>query len=146
MGFTRIDVHAHFLPDFYNDALVEAGQTHPDGMPAIPKWSQEAAFAMMDKLQIKAAVLSISSPGVHFGDDLKAKQLARRVNEEGTRLRQAHPGRFGLFALTPLPPWPKACEREQAGKITVPQLAGPRLRSDEPGAQPCCRAKLTPQK
>jgi hypothetical protein len=34
MGFTRIDVHAHFLPDFYNDALVEAGQTHPDGMPA----------------------------------------------------------------------------------------------------------------
>ncbi|MDQ1470433.1 MAG: hypothetical protein QOJ99_1913 [Bryobacterales bacterium] len=32
MGFTRIDVHAHFLPDFYNDALVEAGQTHPDGM------------------------------------------------------------------------------------------------------------------
>jgi hypothetical protein len=40
---------------------------------------------MMDKLQIRTAVLSISSPGVHFGDDLKAKQLARRVNEEGTR-------------------------------------------------------------
>jgi hypothetical protein len=48
-------------------------------------------------------VLSISSPGVHFGDDLKTKQLARRVNEEGTRLIQAHPVRFGLFALTPLP-------------------------------------------
>jgi predicted TIM-barrel fold metal-dependent hydrolase len=103
MDFTRIDVHAHFLPEFYRDALVESGQTHPDGMPAIPKWSEEAALTMMDKLQIKAAVLSISSPGVHFGDDLKAKQLARRVNEEGTRLRQAHPGRFGLFAVTPLP-------------------------------------------
>jgi hypothetical protein len=103
MGFTRVDVHAHFLPAFYNDALVEAGQTHPDGMPAIPKWSEEAALTMMDKLQIKAAVLSIFPPGVHFGDDLKAKQLARRVNEEGTRLRQAHPGRFGLFAATPLP-------------------------------------------
>ena len=71
---------------------------------------------MMDKLQIKAAVLSISSPGVHFVDDLKAEQLARRVNEEGTRLRQVHPGRFGLFALTPLPPWPKACEREHGEK------------------------------
>jgi 6-methylsalicylate decarboxylase len=28
---------------------------------------------------------------------------SRRVNEEETRLRQAHPGRFSLFAVTPLP-------------------------------------------
>jgi 6-methylsalicylate decarboxylase len=49
------------------------------------------------------AVPSRLEQGVHFGHDLKAKQLARRVNEEGTRLTQAHPGRFGLFAVTPLP-------------------------------------------
>lgn len=103
MQSARIDVHAHFLPDFYRDALVEAGQTRPDGMPAIPNWSEKEALSMMDKLQIKAAVLSISSPGVHFGNDQTAKALSRRLNEEGTRLRQSHPGRFGLFAVTPLP-------------------------------------------
>jgi 6-methylsalicylate decarboxylase len=103
MTAVRIDVHAHFLPNFYHDALVEAGQTSPDGFPGIPKWNEEAALNMMDQLQIEAALLSISSPGVHFGNDQKAKALSRRVNEEGTRLRQAHPRRFGLFAATPLP-------------------------------------------
>jgi 6-methylsalicylate decarboxylase len=91
MPSKRIDVHAHFLPDFYHDALVETGETSPDGFPEIPKWSEEAALNMMDRLQIEAALLSISSPGVHFGDDQRAKELSRRVNEEGTRLRQAHP-------------------------------------------------------
>jgi 6-methylsalicylate decarboxylase len=50
-----------------------------------------------------AAAESEATPGVHFGDDQKAKELSRRVNEEGTRLRQTYPGRFGLFAVTPLP-------------------------------------------
>ena len=43
MNTPRIDVHAHFLPGFYREALVKAGQVHPDGMPAIPDWSEEAA-------------------------------------------------------------------------------------------------------
>jgi predicted TIM-barrel fold metal-dependent hydrolase len=103
MSLGRIDVHAHFLPPFYRDALIAAGLDHPDGMPAIPDWSEQEALNMMDSLDIRAAVLSISSPGVHFGDDKMAKALSRRLNEEGTRLRQAHPGRFGLFAATPLP-------------------------------------------
>ncbi|MDT7686916.1 MAG: 6-methylsalicylate decarboxylase, partial [Pseudonocardiales bacterium] len=33
---TRIDVHAHFVPDFYRDALVAAGHDRPDGIAAIP--------------------------------------------------------------------------------------------------------------
>ena len=103
MSFARIDVHAHFLPDFYHRALIEAGETNPDGMAAIPEWSEDGALKMMDQLQIQAALLSISSPRVHFGNDRKAKELSRRINEEGTRLRQTHPGRFGLFAATPLP-------------------------------------------
>jgi len=103
MNSKRIDVHAHFIPDFYRRALVAAGESKPDGTAAIPLWSEEDALRMMDKLQIQTAVLSISSPGVHFSDDLAAGELARRLNEEGTRLRYAHRGRFGLFAVTPLP-------------------------------------------
>ncbi len=99
----RIDVHAHFLPDFYADALRDAGHGRPDGMPAIPAWSAEEALKVMDGLGVQTAMLSISSPGVHFGDDAKARDLARRVNNEGHRVRQAHPDRFGQFAALPLP-------------------------------------------
>jgi len=99
----RIDVHAHFLPPFYREALIAAGQARPDGMPGLPPWSEAACLAAMDRLRIRTALLSISSPGVHFGDDAAARVLARRVNEEGARLARAHPGRLGFFAATPLP-------------------------------------------
>ncbi|WP_165191764.1 amidohydrolase family protein [Caulobacter soli] len=99
----RIDVHAHFVPDFYAQALRDAGHGQPDGMPFIPTWSAEEALKVMDGLGVQTAMLSISSPGVHFGDDAKARDLARRVNDEGHRVRQAHPSRFGQFAALPLP-------------------------------------------
>ena len=103
MSASRIDVHAHFLPGFYREALIGAGITRPDGMPAIPEWSEAAAIACMDELEIATAMLSISSPGVYFGDAEKANELTRRVNEEGARLVDAYPGRFGWFASTSLP-------------------------------------------
>jgi hypothetical protein len=57
----------------------------------------------MDRLGIATSLLSVSSPGVHFGDDGAARDLARQVNEEGHRAAEAHPGRFGLFAALPAP-------------------------------------------
>lgn len=99
----RFDVHAHFVPDFYADALVTAGHARPDGMPAIPAWNATDALATMDRLGVRTAQLSISSPGVHFGDDAAARLLARQVNEAAHALRRAHPGRFGSFAALPLP-------------------------------------------
>ena len=99
----RIDVHQHFLPMFYLDALKQAGLSPPDGMPNTPEWSETEALAMLDRLGIRTAFLSISSPGVHFGNDDAARSLARRANEEAARLTKAYPGRFGFFAVTPLP-------------------------------------------
>lgn len=58
---------------------------------------------MMDRNGIATAMLSVSSPGVHFGDDVAARDLAREVNEEGHRTVLAHPGRFGQFASLPVP-------------------------------------------
>lgn len=99
----RIDVHAHFVTDSYRAALIAAGKAHPDGMPTIPAWDPVSALAVMDGLGVRTAMLSISSPGVHFGDDTAARALARRVNEDGVRLRRDYPGRFGYLASTPLP-------------------------------------------
>jgi predicted TIM-barrel fold metal-dependent hydrolase len=102
-GGARIDLHAHFIPDIYREAAVAAGHEHPDGMPEIPTWSPELALEVMDRLDIQAACVSVSSPGVYFDDADKAVRLARRVNEEGAALVADHPRRFGFFASLPLP-------------------------------------------
>ncbi|RZT36860.1 amidohydrolase family protein [Cupriavidus agavae] len=102
----RIDVHAHYIPPGYRAALEAAGHGKPSGMPAIPQWSAASHVGMMDSLGIATAMLSISAPGLHFGDDAAARRLARECNEEGAKAMRAHPGRFGLFAVLPLPDVP----------------------------------------
>jgi len=57
----------------------------------------------MDRQGIATAMLSVSSPGVHFGNDDAARALARSVNEFAARNAQDHRGRFGTFASLPLP-------------------------------------------
>ena len=46
---------------------------------------------------------SISSPGLWFGDLNEACRLTRLCNEYAARLKRDHPGRFGMFAMLPLP-------------------------------------------
>ena len=99
----RIDTHAHFLPELYRKALAEAGHSKPDGMPAIPPWDEQSHLDFMETSGISKSYLSISTPGVHFGDDAEAKKLARQVNETAASLARRHPGRFGSFASLPLP-------------------------------------------
>jgi predicted TIM-barrel fold metal-dependent hydrolase len=98
-----LDVHAHFVPDLYREALHAVGHAQPDGFPAIPQWSADEHVEALDRLGIRTALLSISSPGVHFGDHDAAAELARTVNEAGRRAVDAHPGRFGLLAALPIP-------------------------------------------
>ncbi|WP_328479252.1 amidohydrolase [Streptomyces sp. NBC_00377] len=97
------DVHAHHLPDFYVRQATAAGHTHPDGMAAWPAWSVRDHLDLMDRNGIETAMLSLSSPGVHFGDDKAARLLARRVNEYTAEVTRDHPGRFGSFVSLPLP-------------------------------------------
>jgi predicted TIM-barrel fold metal-dependent hydrolase len=103
MPHDKIDVHAHYIPDVYRDALVAAGQAQPDGIPGLPEWNEEMALTGMDTLGVRLAILSISSPGVHFGEAAAAASLARAVNETGARIVRAKPSRFGFFAALPLP-------------------------------------------
>ncbi|HEY7626766.1 MAG TPA: amidohydrolase family protein [Ilumatobacteraceae bacterium] len=101
-----IDVHAHFLPDRYRDALAAAGIDRPDGFPRVPTWSAEEHLAVMDRMGIDAAVLSVSSPGVRFGTGGSAADavaLARHVNDVAAATVAEHPGRFGAFASLPIP-------------------------------------------
>ena len=97
------DVHTHFVPDVYREAAVAAGWAKPDGMPGIPAWTERGMLEMMDEVGIAKGILSISSPGVHFGDDAAARDLSRKVNLEGAALKRRWPDRLGLFASLPLP-------------------------------------------
>jgi 6-methylsalicylate decarboxylase len=98
----RIDVHFHYLSPEYRAQMIDAVGGRPDGFAA-PNWSAEATLAMMDRVGIATGMLSVSSPGVHFGNDAKARLLARSVNEFAARTIADHRGRFGGFASLPLP-------------------------------------------
>src|SRR5450755_2334689 len=100
MSFT-VDVHHHVLPDFF---FSETNDAHnPVGGIAPPPWDAGLMISYMDEAGIDVAVTSISTPGVHVGDDTRARSLARRCNELSAELIQAHPSRLGGFAALPLP-------------------------------------------
>jgi predicted TIM-barrel fold metal-dependent hydrolase len=96
-----VDLHHHAIPDFYWEASNEDGNAAGGITP--PRWSLEGAIAYLDEAGIDAAVPSISTPGVHFGDDAAARSLARKVNEYLADIRRDRPDRFGAFATLPLP-------------------------------------------
>lgn len=100
-GPARIDVHHHASPAFYKDWLVSRGQTA--GGLKIPDWSVPMAKDIMDLHGVKTSILSISTPGVHLGDDAEARMMARRVNEHVAEIVKDEPARFGLFATLTLP-------------------------------------------
>ena len=100
MTFT-IDVHHHILPGVFWRATNDAH--NPVGGISPAPWSKESAISYMDDAGIDVAITSISTPGVHMGDDAAARDLARRVNEISAELIKERPDRFGGFAALPLP-------------------------------------------
>jgi len=98
----RIDVHHHTIPTVYRDALAARDIVAAGGRD-LPEWSADLSLGVMDRNGIATSVLSVSAPGVHFGDDGEARQLARRCNEASAELVAAHPTRSGFFASLPLP-------------------------------------------
>lgn len=98
----RIDVHHHALPALYREAQMRNGITGT-AYRAFPDWSPEASLAAMDANRIGAAVLSLSSPGIWFGDMAETRDLARRSNDYLAEVAQKYPARFGGFAMLPLP-------------------------------------------
>ncbi len=97
----RIDTHHHIVPASYASWLKRKGM-EAGGLP-IPEWSADAAIALMDKFRIQTAIMSISTPGVHLGDDAEAREKAREVNEYAAEVVRKHSSRFGFFATLCLP-------------------------------------------
>ncbi|RFU74293.1 amidohydrolase family [Trichoderma arundinaceum] len=100
MGPNRIDVHHHFVPDFYRQALEISGGD-PSGW-FIPEWSPELDQKVNDKFGITTTILSLTAPGACILKDPKASaNLARQANEFCAKLRDERPREYGFFAALP---------------------------------------------
>jgi 6-methylsalicylate decarboxylase len=95
----RIDTHSHFsIPKLY--ALATARGVN---QATLQDWTPAKTLQEMEEGSVATSIISISDPGVWFGDNMAARALARECNEFAAKVISDHPGRFGLFAVLPLP-------------------------------------------
>lgn len=101
----RIDTHHHFFPPAYLEPLAAWGQKSGFGGLRGPHkdWTTARSLAVMDQNAVQASILSISTPGVYFGDRAEARAMARLCNDYAAQMIRDNPGRFGLFAAMPMP-------------------------------------------
>ena len=95
----RIDVHAHLSPPDWIAALGPKKLVTP---PSV-EWTVEKHIADMDRAGVETSILSVTTPGLWFGDNAAAGRLARECNDYAAKLVQAEYGRFGMFVALPLP-------------------------------------------
>jgi predicted TIM-barrel fold metal-dependent hydrolase len=94
----RIDVHHHLTPPDYI-AAVNPRVKLPS--PSL-NWSLQKSLDDMDAAGVQTAMLSISTPGLWFGDAAASAKLSRGCNDYAAKLISDNPGRFGSFAALPM--------------------------------------------
>jgi hypothetical protein len=94
----RIDVHHHHTPPPYLAAITARNIPGP-----VREWTPEKSLADMDKAGVATALTSITTPALRFLDDGGARKLARECNEYSAKLAADSRGRFGMFAVMPMP-------------------------------------------
>lgn len=111
-GARRIDVHHHFVSPALMATLKTAGALQGGW----GTWSPAKAIDDMEKAGTATGMLSVTTPGVWYGEaegfeklsspgpkaNEDARKMARDVNEFGARMAGDHKGRFGLWAALPL--------------------------------------------
>ena len=104
----RIDIHQHFVSPSFLATLGTKNAVSPvPGFAAWKGYSPARAVETLDRVGVATAMLSITAPGVWFGDVQEARTLAREMNEyAAAKMVGDYKGRFGLFAVLPLPDVP----------------------------------------
>jgi 6-methylsalicylate decarboxylase len=94
-----IDVHHHVVPPAYVDAVRRAKLDNPP----MTSWTPEKSLEDMDKAGTATSILSPMPPQVAFLPPAEAAKVARESNQWSRQLAVDHPGRFGVFAMLPMP-------------------------------------------
>lgn len=95
----RIDVHHHIAAPEWVTALRKANLSYP----LIDDWTVEKSLEDMDRAGIATAMTSPTTPQASFLGKDDAVAITRASNDYAKKLTLDHPGRFGLFAMLPLP-------------------------------------------
>ena len=103
----RIDLHAHYFPAEYLDALDELGSQATaicrDCQAGADAADLAARFGMMDAAGVDVQVVSAIAAPPYFEEEADAVAAARLGNDLQAALVRAHPGRLLALAVPPLP-------------------------------------------
>jgi len=100
----RIDVHHHFFTDSWVKTLNGLTENQPVmGIDVIRKYSVARSLELMDQGNVDTAYLSVTTPGIWYGDIAQTRRLARELNEFAASMAADHKGRYGFFAVLPIP-------------------------------------------
>jgi len=106
-----VDVHHHFYPEFFMREWADT-PTAPGEWANYKRtfmrapfvgWTPQKAVDLLDANGIATAVMSLPAGVFDYLAPTEAPAKIRRCNEFATRMQQDHPGRFGLFAILPMP-------------------------------------------
>ena len=98
-----VDVHTHFIPATYLDALSALGVNEKEiGFP-LQAWNAQERLALMDRHDIDTEMLSLSSPSSRYWQGKEAAKLVHKLNDELAAIVAERPDRFGGFATLALP-------------------------------------------
>lgn len=111
-GDGSVDIHHHVIIDGYRRELDRIGVGAQPGVP-LPEWSPDLSLRAMDDNGVAVAVVSIASPGFHFGDLAATAALTALCNRELDELRSGHPDRIAVLAAVPLPDVAAALEQTE---------------------------------
>ena len=92
-----VDVHHHIAPPAY----VAQGGAGVGG--ALKTWSLAKSIEDLEEGGIETAIVSVTQLAKHISSDEQRRTLARSCNDYAATLVADHPGRFGMFAVLPLP-------------------------------------------
>lgn len=104
----RIDVHHHVIPPAFFETMRNKNISTVAGAQ-LPDWDVKKSIDVMNMNGIQTAIMSLSAPGVYFGNIRDACILARKCNEFSAEISVKHAGRFGSFAVLPMPYTEYAC-------------------------------------
>lgn len=100
----RIDFHHHFFSPAWVKLVESKNSVKPVlGFEQFKTYSVAQDIESMDRGNVEKAFLSVTQPGVWFGDVAETRKAARELNEYAARLKSDHKGRYGHFAVLPLP-------------------------------------------
>lgn len=100
----RIDIHHHVISPAWKKQLAKWNAVRPiQGHETHQSYDAVKDIAAMDRDGTEISFLSVTTPGMWFGDIDETRRVVREQNDYGAQLVRDYKGRFGHFATVPLP-------------------------------------------